>query len=105
MVEGTDLGIVTYLDGVRYTSKGFLIPWKRVEALDLVERIMGNQRFRVKTVAVKVKVDNNWSLPSRISYQPDGTANIVHIDARTAKPGGEELLERLRELQAQYGKK
>jgi len=95
MFTVTGDGITTYLDGPRYTRRGFSLPWSEVRSIELVRRRIqpGNRRC----VTVAVEVDAGRSVPRAVSYgATDEDGRILHLDAMTGDLRGEALLEAVR---------
>jgi hypothetical protein len=113
-LEATDRGLVTYwrwkkLFGPtngKYDGEGLLIPWERIEEIELRSRVYEHttsSRVNLRTIDVRVRQDEDWVFPEESNYYPEGTPDVVHIDALYVDLGGKKLLEELQELHRQYG--
>ena len=114
-LEATDRGLVTYwrwkkLFGPtngKYDGEGFLIPWERIQGIDLRSRVYEHttaSRVNLRTIDVKVRQGEEWVFPEEVNYYPEGTPDVVHIDAFYVDLGGKKLLEKLQKLHRQYGR-
>ena len=104
---GTDRGLVVFRQDAPQKD-ALLIPWRRIERLDFeVHKLpSGIRQARVETVAVRVAQDEEFRVPEGFSHllkAPPGRREplagehfvVVHIDAMSGLPGGEELHQKL----------
>ncbi|HSS63370.1 MAG TPA: hypothetical protein VLS27_02990 [Gammaproteobacteria bacterium] len=97
----TEDGIVQYMRAGIALERGQLIPWDRMESMELTEASgYHGRRSRIIVVAVKVRSDENW--PKERLYNFDEASGRVMLDAFSGKPAGKPLLERLVSLRASH---
>lgn len=95
----TSDGIVQYMRAGIALERGQLIPWDRMESMELTEASgYHGRRSRIIVVAVKVRVDEDW--PRERLYNFDEGSGRVMLDAFSGKPAGKPLLEQLVGLRA-----
>ena len=104
---GTNRGLVVYRQESP-AREAFMIPWQRIEKIDFeVHKLpTGIRQARTETVAVRVAQDDGFRVPEGYSHflkpppgyrEPiaDSGYAVIHIDAMSGLPGGEELHRRL----------
>ncbi len=92
-------GIVQYMRAGVALERGQLIPWDRMESMELTEASgYHGRRSRIIVIAVKVRVDENW--PKERLYNFDEASSRVMLDAFSGKPAGKPLLDQLVSLRA-----
>lgn len=97
--EATRDGVVQYMRAGVALERGQLIPWDRMESMQLTEATgYHGRRSRIIVVAVKVVTDENW--PKERLYNFDEASGCVMLDAFSGKPAGKPLLEELVKLRA-----
>lgn len=101
--EVTEDGIVQYMRAGVALEKGQLIPWDRVDGMELSESVGYHGRSsRMIVVAVKVRSDEEW--PKERLYNYDEARGCVLLDAFSGKPAGKPLLDRLARAAQALGK-
>jgi hypothetical protein len=97
--DATPDGIVQYMRAGIALEQGQLIPWDRMESMELAEASgYHGRRSRIIVIAVKLRTDENW--PRESLYNFDNATGRVMLDAFSGKPAGKALLERLVGLRA-----
>ncbi len=97
--EVTGDGVVQYMRAGVALERGQLIPWDRMESMELTEASgYHGRRSRIIVIAVKVRTDDNW--PKERLYNYDEVTGRVMLDAFSGKPAGKPLLEKLVNLRA-----
>lgn len=92
-------GVVQYVRAGIPLERGQLIPWNRMESMELTEASgYHGRRSRTIVVAIKVYVDDEW--PKEQLYNFDEASGRVFLDAFSGKPAGKALLEELVKLRA-----
>ncbi len=98
--EATRDGVVQYMRAGVALERGQLIPWDRMESMQLAEGSgYHGRRSRIIVVALKVRTDENW--PKERLYNFDEASGCVMLDAFSGKPAGKLLLEELVKFRAE----
>jgi hypothetical protein len=104
MFEVTDKGIVQRMRAGIAMDAGQLIPWNRIESMNLNEHAgYHGRRSRIIVVDVKLRMDDEW--PKERLYNFEETRGSVLLDAFSGKPAGETLLRQLEDAKARYAGK
>lgn len=99
MFEVTSDGVVQYMRAGIALERGQLVPWERMESMELTEASgYHGKRSRIIVVAIKVISDEDW--PRERLYNFDQASGRVFLDAFSGKPAGKPLLEQLVKLRA-----
>ena len=97
--EASRDGIVQYMRAGIALEQGQLIPWDRVESMELTEASgYHGRRSRIIVVAVNIRSEENW--PKERLYNFDEASGRVMLDAFSGRPAGKPLLEQLVRLRA-----
>lgn len=92
-------GIIQYMRAGVALERGQLIPWDRMESMELTEASgYHGGHSRIIVIAIKVRVDENW--PKERLYNFDEASSRVMLDAFSGKPAGKPLMDQLVELRA-----
>jgi hypothetical protein len=100
MFEVTSDGVVQYMRAGIALERGQLIPWERMESMELTEASgYHGKRSRIIVIAIKVMCDEDW--PRERLYNFDQASGRVFLDAFSGKPAGKPLLQELVKLRAE----
>jgi hypothetical protein len=98
----TEQGVVQYMRAGIALEAGQLIPWERVESMELAEKTGYHGRHsRIIVVAVRLRMDDEW--PKERLYNFDEAEHCVYLDAFSGNPAGKPLLHELVEAQTRFG--
>jgi len=99
--EVTKDGVVQYMRAGIALEDGQLIPWERVESMDLRETSgYHGRRSRIIVVAARLRVDEEW--PKERLYNFDEAERCVYLDAFSGNPAGKPLLNKLVEAKSRH---
>jgi hypothetical protein len=100
--EVTRNGILQYMRAGIALEDGQLIPWDRVESMELAEKSGYHGRHsRIIVVAARLRVDDEW--PKQRLYNFDEAEHSVYLDAFSGDPAGKPLLDKLVEAKTRFG--
>jgi len=100
--EVTERGVVQYMRAGIALEAGQLLPWERIESMELTEKTgYHGRRSRIIVVAVRLRVDDEW--PKERLYNFDEAEHSVYLDAFSGNPAGKPLLEKLAEAKSSFG--
>ena len=108
LFDVTDRGVVMYMESGAVTlTDPFFIPWNKIESIDYEVRkgvfdANGNGPFTIKTLALKVYTDSAWSPVGKLKRNYEADRNVVHLDAATGTPHGENLVEQVQNVFKRY---
>ena len=92
-------GITTYLFEGEYRETGYLVPWSKIESMEIVERRSagGDGGHNImRTVALRLSA--TIEAATEVSAGGSDDASTIHIDANTGTLRGNRLLAKLREM-------
>lgn len=101
-LTATDRGIVTRKEASAGRNRFLLVPWEQIDLLNLVMREYSRAGKRYKKEFIAIRLLEGSNLPiDEVTHLNDGSGTI-YLDAFSTKPGGRELLDKLKEVQRIY---
>lgn len=105
LFAATDRGIVVHFEGATRLRPELFISWERVKGMEYVAQKgigRGGDMAIIKTIALQVCGDDDWSPAERLRRNYDEARGLVHLDAFTGTPHGRELLRQLEAIRARH---